>query len=89
MPYLRRQIALIRPTVLVALGKTAALSLLDLDPNTPVSKLRGTVHRYADLPLIVTYHPAYLLRNLPDKRKAWVDLCLAMDTFAASGEAHA
>lgn len=82
MPYLERQIALIQPTVLVALGKTAALSLLALDPETPVSKLRGTVHRYAGLPLIVTYHPAYLLRSLPDKRKAWADLCLAMTTYA-------
>lgn len=82
MPYLERQIALIQPTVLVALGKTAALSLLGLDPDTPVSKLRGTVHSYAGLPLVVTYHPAYLLRSLGDKRKAWADLCLAMTTYA-------
>jgi uracil-DNA glycosylase len=82
MPYLERQIALIQPTVLVALGKTAALSLLALDPDTPVSKLRGTVHRHAGRPLIVTYHPAYLLRNLVDKKKAWADLCLAMATYA-------
>jgi len=82
MPYLERQIALIQPTVLVALGKTAALSLLGLDPETPVSKLRGTVYSYAGLPLIVTYHPAYLLRSLGDKRKAWADLCLAMTTYA-------
>jgi uracil-DNA glycosylase family 4 len=81
MPYLERQIALINPTVIVALGKTAALALLKLDPATPVGKLRGTVHRYADLPLIVTYHPAYLLRNLKDKGKVWADLCLAMTTF--------
>ncbi|GIZ51506.1 hypothetical protein NCCP691_15200 [Noviherbaspirillum aridicola] len=84
LPYLERQIALIRPTVLVALGKTAALSLLGLDPDTPVSRLRGKVHRYAGLPLIVTYHPAYLLRNLPEKRKAWEDLCLATATYAAA-----
>jgi len=82
MPYLERQIALIQPTVIVALGKTAALSLLGLDPATPVSKLRGTVHRYAGRPLIVTYHPAYLLRTLTDKKKAWADLCLAMSTYA-------
>jgi DNA polymerase len=81
LPYLQRQIALIQPTVLVALGKTAALSLLGLDPATPVSKLRGTVHRYLDLPLVVTYHPAYLLRTLGDKNKAWADLCLAMATY--------
>lgn len=84
MPYLERQIALIQPTVLVALGKTAALSLLALDPETPVSKLRGTVHRYAGLPLVVTYHPAYLLRNMVDKKKAWADLCLAMQTYASA-----
>jgi DNA polymerase len=84
MPYLQRQIELIQPAIIVALGKTAALSLLKLDPDTPVSKLRGTVHRYADLPLVVTYHPAYLLRNLADKKKAWADLCLAMTTYAGS-----
>lgn len=84
LPYLERQIALIQPTVLVALGKTAALSLLALDPSTPVSKLRGTVHRHAGKPLVVTYHPAYLLRNPADKKKAWVDLCLAMATYAGA-----
>jgi len=86
LPYLQRQIALIQPTVLVALGKTAALSLLGLDPATPVSKLRGTVHRYQDLPLVVTYHPAYLLRQLGDKSKAWADLCLAMTTYADTSD---
>jgi len=87
LPYLQRQIALIQPTVLVALGKTAALSLLGLDPATPVSRLRGKVHRYADLPLVVTYHPAYLLRTLGDKSKAWADLCLAMTTYQQAGTA--
>lgn len=82
LPYLERQITLIQPNVIVALGKTAALSLLALDPETPVSKLRGTVHRYAGRPLVVTYHPAYLLRNMADKKKAWADLCLAMATYA-------
>ncbi|MES2023963.1 MAG: uracil-DNA glycosylase [Pseudomonadota bacterium] len=83
MPYLQRQIALINPTVIVALGKTAALSLLKLDPTTPVSKLRGTVHRYDEIPVVVTYHPAYLLRSLKDKSKAWADLCLAIQTYTA------
>lgn len=83
LPYLQRQIELIQPTVLVALGKTAAISLLGMDPATPVSRLRGTLHRYQDLPLVVTYHPAYLLRTLTDKSKAWADLCLAMSTYAA------
>lgn len=86
LPYLQRQIALIAPTVLVALGKTAALSLLALDPTTPVSSLRGTVHRYAGLPLVVTYHPAYLLRKPSEKAKAWDDLCLAMTSYTAGLE---
>ena len=87
LPYLQRQIALIQPAIIVALGKTAALSLLGLDPATPVSRLRGKVHRYAELPLIVTYHPAYLLRNLADKKKTWADLCLAMESYAG-GAGH-
>jgi uracil-DNA glycosylase len=82
LPYLERQVALIQPTVIVALGKSAAISLLGMDPDTSVSSLRGKVHRYAGRPLIVTYHPAYLLRNTADKRKAWSDLCLAMTTYA-------
>lgn len=85
MPYLQRQIELVNPTVIVALGKTAALSLLKLDPATPVARLRGTVHRYADIPVVVTYHPAYLLRTPKDKSKAWADLCLAMQTYADKG----
>ncbi|MGS0740581.1 uracil-DNA glycosylase [Glaciimonas sp. GG7] len=84
LPYLQRQIALIAPTVLVALGKTAALSLLALDPTTAVSTLRGTVHRYAGLPLVVTYHPAYLLRKPSEKAKVWDDLCLAMRCYASA-----
>jgi uracil-DNA glycosylase len=84
LPYLERQVELINPTVIVALGKTAALALLGLDPTTPVSRLRGTVHRYAERPLVVTYHPAYLLRNLPDKKKTWADLCLAMTAYAGA-----
>jgi uracil-DNA glycosylase family 4 len=81
-PYLERQIALIQPRILIALGKTAGLSLLGSDPNTSVAQLRGKVHRYHDLPLVVTYHPAYLLRKPADKGKTWSDLCLAMDTYA-------
>lgn len=86
MPYLERQIALINPTVIIALGKAAALSLLKLDPSTSVSELRGTVHRHANKPVIVTYHPAYLLRSPTDKNKAWADLCLAMQTYADSAD---
>jgi len=88
-PYLDRQIALIRPTLIVALGKSAATTLLNVDAT--IASLRGRVHRYQGVPLIVTYHPAYLLRNLPDKAKAWEDLCLARSTLrglqAASGAA--
>jgi uracil-DNA glycosylase family 4 len=86
LPYLERQIALIQPDVIVALGKTAAVSLLGLDPETPVSSLRGKVHRYAERPLVVTYHPAYLLRTPADKKKTWADLCLAMGEYAKRGE---
>lgn len=76
-PYLDRQIALVRPTTILALGKVAALSLLGGDPKVSVAALRGTVHRHNDIPLIVTYHPAYLLRKPLDKAKSWQDLCLA------------
>ncbi|HUH91600.1 MAG TPA: uracil-DNA glycosylase [Casimicrobiaceae bacterium] len=78
-PYLDRQIALIAPGIIVALGKSAATTLLNVD--TSIASLRGRVHRYQGVPLIVTYHPAYLLRNLPDKAKAWEDLCLARATL--------
>jgi DNA polymerase len=77
-PYLDRQIELIRPQLIVALGKSAATTLLNVDAT--IASLRGRVHRYRDVPLIVTYHPAYLLRNLPDKAKAWEDLCFARAT---------
>ena len=78
-PYLDRQIALIRPALIVALGKSAATTLLNVEAT--IASLRGRVHRYQGVPLIVTYHPAYLLRNLPDKAKAWEDLCLARSTL--------
>ena len=78
-PYLDRQIALIGPRLIVALGKSAATTLLNVDAS--IASLRGRLHRYRGVPLIVTYHPAYLLRNLPDKAKAWEDLCLARATM--------
>ncbi len=74
-PYLLAQIELIQPKLILALGRFAAQSLLDTDEA--IARLRGRVHRFQDVPLIVTYHPAYLLRNLPDKARAWEDLCLA------------
>jgi DNA polymerase len=75
--YLERQIALIQPKIILAVGRIAAQQLLDTD--TPVGKLRGQLHQYANTPMVVTYHPAYLLRSPTQKRKAWQDLCLAMD----------
>ncbi|NOT68466.1 MAG: uracil-DNA glycosylase [Methylophilaceae bacterium] len=74
-PYLQRQVALIKPRLIIALGRVAAQSLLNTQEN--VADLRGKQHVYQDVPVIVTYHPAYLLRNLPDKAKAWDDLCYA------------
>lgn len=79
-PYLDRQIALVQPATIVALGKVAAHSLLGSDPKTPLGSLRSTVHRHGSTPLIVTYHPAYLLRKPLDKAKSWQDLCLARQT---------
>ena len=78
-PYLRRQIALIRPRLIVALGKVAAVNLLKREAS--VASLRGKVLEYQGTPLIVTYHPAYLLRSLPEKAKAWEDLCFAVETM--------
>jgi uracil-DNA glycosylase family 4 len=78
-PYLHRQIDLIQPKLIVALGKVAAANLLASDAS--VASMRGKVHRYRGIPLIVTYHPAYLLRTLPDKAKAWVDLLFAVRTM--------
>lgn len=78
MPYLERQIDLIQPDVIVALGQTAAVALLGLPTNTSLASLREEVHDRADIPLIATYHPAYLLREPTEKAKSWQDLCLAM-----------
>lgn len=80
-PFLVRQIELVQPRVILAMGRFAVQALLRTDE--PIGRLRGRVHRYQGVPLIVTYHPAYLLRNLLDKAKAWEDLCLAMDTMEA------
>ncbi len=80
-PYLTRQIQLIQPKLIVALGKVAAVNLLARD--VPVASLRNKVHEYQGIPLIVMYHPAYLLRSLPDKAKAWEDLLFARRTMTA------
>lgn len=82
LPYLERQIALVKPKVIVALGKVAANHLLEND--MPLFRLRGRVHERRGIPLVVTYHPAYLLRSEggDGKRKVWSDLCLAMREMA-------
>lgn len=79
LPYLKRQIGLLQPAVIVALGKTAASALLDTDAT--IASLRGIVHDYKGIPLVVTYHPAYLLRSPLEKARAWQDLCLAVQTM--------
>ncbi|MXS84436.1 uracil-DNA glycosylase [Nitrosomonas sp. HPC101] len=78
-PYLLRQIALIQPRLIVTLGKVAAQNLLTTSES--IASLRGRLHEFAGIPLIVTYHPAYLLRSLTDKAKAWEDLCFARETM--------
>lgn len=83
--YLERQIELVQPRLILAVGRIAAQTLLHRD--SPLGRLRGTVHALNNghIPLVVTYHPAYLLRSPTQKRKAWEDLCLARQVVAASG----
>ena len=80
-PFLMRQIALVQPRLILAMGRFAVQALLR--SSEPVGRLRGRVHHYQGVPLVVTYHPAYLLRNLEDKARAWDDLCLAQQTLKA------
>jgi len=82
-PYLARQIALIKPKIILAVGRIAAQNLLKTD--RPVGTLRGKRFNYdaTDIPIIVTYHPAYLLRSPQEKRKAWQDLLFAKETFSS------
>jgi DNA polymerase len=74
-PYLQRQIALLQPKLIVALGRPAAQILLGAEIK--IAAARGRLFRYGEIPVVVTYHPAYLLRTLPEKAKAWEDLCFA------------
>ncbi|MEW5879601.1 MAG: uracil-DNA glycosylase [Pseudomonadota bacterium] len=87
-PYLRRQIALIRPALVVVMGRVAAQSLLATDAT--IASLRGRVHAVVvdelAVPVVVTYHPAYLLRNLADKAKSWADLCFARAVYAQAAQ---
>jgi DNA polymerase len=79
LPYLQQQIELIAPKIIVALGKTAANALLGTEAT--LTSLRGRLHNYNGIPLVITYHPAYLLRVPAEKKHAWQDLCLAVKTM--------
>lgn len=84
--FLEREIALLRPKVIVAMGRLAALAMLADRPELlaqPMGKQRGTLHRFQGIPLVITYSPHYLLRNSADKAKAWLDLNLAADAREA------
>ena len=90
LPFLARQIALLEPKMILVVGRIAAQTLLATD--APLARLRGKLHTFgeADTPMVVTYHPAYLLRTPADKRKAWEDLKFARATFArVSGAGNA
>jgi len=81
LPFLARQIELLQPKLIVALGRPAAQTLTG--GEVKISAARGRLFDHQGIPLVVTYHPAYLLRNLPDKAKAWEDLCFARASMAA------
>jgi DNA polymerase len=80
--YVSRKVALVQPRVIVVMGRFAMQSLLQ--STEPLGKMRGQVHRYQGVPVVVTYPPAYLLRNTSDKGKAWADLCLALQVVQES-----
>ena len=82
--FLLRQMQLVQPKIILAVGRVAAQTLLSTD--APLSKLRGKVHAFNHTPVVVVYHPAYLLRSLPEKRKAWQDLVFALKTIKTTGE---
>ena len=81
-PFLKRQIALVQPRVILAMGKFAIAQLLGTDE--PVGRLRGRVHQYQGVPVVVSYHPAYLLRQPSEKAKSWEDLRLAASVYEAT-----
>ena len=81
-PHLLQQIELIKPKLIVAMGRFAAQTLLETSAS--IASLRGRVHQYAGVPLIVTYHPAYLLRTLEDKAKTWEDLLFAKKVMSGA-----
>ena len=81
--YLEQQISLVRPRIILAVGRIAAQNLLGSDD--PVGRMRGRAHELNGIPLVVTYHPAYLLRSPTQKRKSWSDLCMARRLAAEAG----
>ena len=85
LPYLRRQIELVQPDVILCVGRIAAQRLLGREE--PLARMRGRVHEAAGRPVVVTYHPAYLLRSPGEKRKAWIDLKLVLGVLARGNRA--
>ncbi|MFM2348463.1 MAG: hypothetical protein RL654_3216 [Pseudomonadota bacterium] len=86
-PYLKRQVELVAPKLILAMGRFAVQSILQT--GEPIGRLRGRVHAYHGVPVVVTYHPAYLLRNPADKARSWDDLCLAREVLRGGGPAPA
>ena len=86
LPYLKAQLEIVKPKVVVALGKTATDGLLGADPQRRLGQMRGTWHQYEGTPLMVTYHPSYLLHNpsKSSKRKVWEDMLLVMEKLGLS-----
>ena len=86
-PFLKRQVELVEPKLILAMGRFAVQSILQT--GEPIGRLRGRVHAYQGVPVVVTYHPAYLLRNPADKARSWDDLCLAREVLRGGGPAPA
>ncbi len=82
-PFLKRQVELVAPKLILAMGRFAVQSILQT--GEPIGRLRGRVHAYHGVPVVVTYHPAYLLRNPADKARSWDDLCLARAVLRGGG----
>ena len=86
-PFLKRQVELVAPKLILAMGRFAVQSILQT--GEPIGRLRGRMHAYQGVPVVVTYHPAYLLRNPADKARSWDDLCLAREVLRGGGPAPA
>jgi len=85
LPYLRRQIELVGPAAILCVGRIAAQRLLGREES--LARMRGQVHEFGGVPVVVTYHPAYLLRSPTEKRKAWIDLKLVLGVLARGDRA--